>query len=124
MKTETQKALEIKRQELKDIKDAGKRAQSQLKKDVASIRNVMKTLRENVKTDKSDDRFYRKQVIADRKMERAAAKATRIAAMEEKLEALKNPVGIKAKKAAKKPSKVTIINPMAALEAAMSKKAA
>jgi hypothetical protein len=118
----------------------------------------MKTLREEVKTDKSRDRFYRKQVIADRKMERAAAKAqkvsarvekrgqrvlamsarlneksekrafraaakaTRIAAMEAKLQALKNPVGIAAKKAAKKPSKVvTIINPTAALEAAMNR---
>jgi hypothetical protein len=61
---------------------------------------------------------------SEKRAVRATAKAARIAAMEAKLEALKNPVGINAKKAAKKPSKVTIINPMAALEAAMSKKAA
>ena len=54
---------------------------------------------------------------------RAAAKAARIAAMEAKLEALKNPVGIQARKASKKPSKVTIINPLAALESAMQKAA-
>jgi hypothetical protein len=37
------------------------------------------------------------------------------------VEALKNPTGVAAKKAAKKPSKVVIINPLAALESAMQK---
>ena len=46
-KTATQKALEFKREELKDIKATAKRAQSQLKKDVAALRYEMKTLREN-----------------------------------------------------------------------------
>jgi len=159
-KSATQVALEFKRQELKDIKAAAKRAQADLKKDVASLRYEMKTLRENVKTDKSDDRQYRKQAVIDRKAARkavrddiiaarlqkrgsrvlamsarmnaisekravrAAAKAARIDALLAKVEALKNPVGVQARKAAKKPSKVTIVNPLAALSAAMNKKAA
>jgi len=158
-KTATQKALEFKRQELKDIKATAKRAQSQLKKDVATLRYEMKTLRANVKSDKSDDRQYRKQAVIDRKAARkeirdniiaarlqkrgervlkasdrlnarsekaaarAAAKAARIDALLAKLEALKNPVGIQARKASKKPSKVTIVNPLAALDAAMKKAA-
>ena len=159
-KTATQKALEFKREELKDIKATAKRAQSQLKKDVAALRYEMKTLRANVKSDKADDRQYRKQAVIDRKAARkavrdniiaarllkrgervlkmsdrlnarsekaaarAAKKAARIDAIQAKLDSLKNPVGINAKKAAKKPSKVTIVNPLAALDAAMNRKAA
>jgi hypothetical protein len=160
-KTATQKALEFKRQELKDIKATAKRAQSQLKKDVATLRYEMKTLRANVKSDKADDRQYRKQAVIDRKAARkavrddiiaarlqkrgervlkaserlnarsekaaarAAKKAARIDAIQAKLDSLKNPVGIHAKKAAKKPSKaIVIVNPLAALSAAMNKKAA
>jgi len=158
-KTATQKALEFKRQELKDIKATAKRAQSQLKKDVATLRYEMKTLRANVKSDKADDRQYRKQAVIDRKAarkairddiiaarlqkrgervlkasdrlnarsEKAAARELRrigrVEALEAKLAAIKNPVGIQARKAAKKPSKVTIVNPLAALESAMKKAA-
>jgi hypothetical protein len=46
---------------------------------------------------------------ANRAVERAAKKAERIAKLEAKLAALKNPVGIKALKANRKPSKVTVL---------------
>ena len=152
-KTATQKALEFKREELKDIKATAKRAQSQLKKDVAALRYEMKTLRANVMSDKADDRQYRKQAVIDRKAarkavrdniiaarllkrsdrlnarsEKAAARELRrigrVEALEAKLAAIKNPVGIQARKASKKPGKVTIVNPLAALDAAMNRKAA
>ena len=59
--------------------------------------------------------------------EKAAARELRrigrVEALEAKLAAIKNPVGIQARKAAKKPSKVTIVNPLAALESAMKKAA-
>lgn len=45
----------------------------------------------------------------NRAVERAAKKAERIAKLEAKLAALKNPVGIKALKANRKPSKVTVL---------------
>ncbi len=41
--------------------------------------------------------------------DRAAKKAARIAKLEAKLASLKNPVGTAARKAAKKPSKVTVL---------------
>ena len=50
--------------------------------------------------------FQRKQNSA---LARAEKKAARIAALEAKLEALRNPVGAKAIKANRKPSKVTVI---------------
>lgn len=125
-KTATQKALEFKRQELKDIKATAKRAQAAFRKDVAKLRDEMKAMRVDIKTDKSDDRMYRKQVMADQKAlrkekraqklaarqeakaakaaTRAAVKAARIDAIQAKLDALKNSVGIQAKK----PSPVTV----------------
>ena len=152
-KTATQVALEFKREELKDIKAAAKRAAVDLKKATATLRYEIKTLRENVKTDKTNFKIARKvaaaKIKAEKKdaramkanqrrinkalkadariqkaAERAAKKAARIDAIQAKLDALKNPIGIHAKKAAKKPSKVTIVNPLAALSAAMNKKAA
>ncbi len=159
-KTASQVALENTRQELKDIKAAARLAAVDLKKNVATLRYEMKKMRENIKTDKKDERNIRKIVIADHKLARAtkkaekidardrkriarvqkanmradekrikrdlrsAAKAARVTALEAKLEALKNPVGIAAKKAAKKPSKVVITTgPVitAALEAAMNR---
>jgi hypothetical protein len=51
-----------------------------------------------------------KQIAKENKaFDRAAKKAARIAKLEAKLAALKNPVGIAAKKANKKPSKVTVL---------------
>ena len=152
-KTATQVALEKTRQELKDIKAAGKRAAVDLKKATATLRYEIKTLRTNVKTDNTNFKIARKAAAAKIKAEkkdarvlkanqraankalkadarlqkaatRAAAKAARIDAIQAKLDALKNPIGIHAKKAAKKPSKVTIVNPAAALIAVMNKKAA
>ena len=156
-KTSTQVAVEFKRQELFDVKAAAKRAQAQLKKDVATLRYEMKELLLNVKMDKAGAKVVRKQAIVERKRVRAAVKAekvaarvqkrgervlamsarlneksekravraaakvARIAAMEAKLNALRNPSGTAAKKASKKPSKVTIIkNPAAALISVMN----
>lgn len=64
------------------------------------------------------ERTFVKTVNADAKAAktatRLAKKAERIAVLEAKLNALKNPVGIKAKKAAKKPSPVRTYNRAAA----------
>ena len=117
LKTATQVTLEFKREELKDIKATAKRAQSQLKKDVATLRYEIKLLRTNVKTDNTNFKIAAAKIKAEKK-------AARIDAIQAKLDALKNPIGIHAKKAAKKPSKVTIVNPAAALIAVMNKKAA
>ena len=154
LKTATQVALEKTRQELKDIKAAGKRAAVDLKKTTATLRYKIKMLRTNVKTDNTNFKIARKVAAAKIKAEKkdarllkanqraankalkaderrqkaatlAAKKAARINAIQAKLDALKNPVGIHAKKAAKKPSKaIVIVNPLAALSAAMNKKAA
>jgi hypothetical protein len=51
----------------------------------------------------------RAKLRAEKVAARAAKKAEKIAALEAKLAALKNPVGIAAKKANKKPSKVTVL---------------
>ena len=153
LKTATQVALENTRQELKDIKAAAKRAAVDLKKATATLRYEIKMLRTNVKTDNTNFKIARKVTAAKIKAEKnaarvmkanqrrinkalktderlqkaatlAAKKAARIDAIQAKLDALKNPIGIHAKKAAKKPSKVTIVNPAAALIAVMNKKAA
>lgn len=154
LKTATQVALEKTRQELKDIKAAAKRAAVDLKKATATLRYEIKMLRTNVKTDNTNFKIARKVAAAKIKVEKntarvmkanqrrinkalktderlqkaatlAAKKAARIDAIQAKLDALKNPVGIHAKKAAKKPSKaIVIVNPLAALAAAMNKKAA
>lgn len=51
-----------------------------------------------------------KQIARENKaVDRAAKKAARIAKLEAKLVALKNPVGTAARKAAKKPSNVTVL---------------
>lgn len=79
-------------------------------------REAVKALRAAIK----EEAIIRKAVRADAKAAkiaaraekataRAAKKAAKIAALEAKLASLKNPVGIKAVKAAKKPSKVTVL---------------
>ncbi len=51
-----------------------------------------------------------KQIARENKaVDRAAKKAVRIAKLEAKLASLKNPVGTAARKAAKKPSNVTVL---------------
>lgn len=79
-------------------------------------REAVKFLRAAIK----EEAIIRKQVRADAKAAKIAAraekvaareakKAERIAKLEAKLSALKNPVGTAARKAAKKPSKVTVL---------------
>jgi hypothetical protein len=71
-------------------------------------RNLVKSIKEMIKEHAAANRqanFERKQNSA---AARAAKKAERIAKLEAKLEALRNPVGAKAIKANRKPSKVVV----------------
>ena len=75
---------------------------------VAQKRSLVKSIKEMIKEDIVANRaanFERKQNSA---MLRAAKKAEKIAALEAKLEALRNPVGVKAVKENRKPSKPVI----------------
>ena len=75
---------------------------------VAQKRSLVKSIKEMIKEDIIANRqanFERKQNSA---LLRAQKKADRIAALEAKLNALRNPVGTKAIKANKKPSKVVV----------------
>ena len=58
---------------------------------------------------KAKTKEIKKIARENRAYDRAAKKAARIAKLEAKLSALKNPVGAKAIKAAKKPSNVTVL---------------
>jgi uncharacterized protein (UPF0210 family) len=71
-------------------------------------RALVKSIKEMIKEHAAANRqanFERKQNSANL---RAAKKAERIAKLEAKLEALRNPVGTKALKANRKPGKVTV----------------
>jgi hypothetical protein len=75
---------------------------------VAQKRSLVKSIKEMIKEDIAANRqanFERKQNSAAL---RAQKKADRIAKLEARLEALRNPVGAKAIKANKKPSKATV----------------
>ena len=75
---------------------------------VAEKRNLVKSIKLMIKEHiaaNRDANFQRKQNSAAL---RAQKKAERIAKLEAKLEALRNPVGAKAIKANKKPSKATV----------------
>ena len=75
---------------------------------VAEKRNLVKSIKLMIKEHiaaNRDANFQRKQNSA---LLRAQKKADRIAALEAKLEALRNPVGAKAIKANKKPSKPAV----------------
>jgi len=75
---------------------------------VAQKRSLVKTLKEMIKEDVTTLRqqnFERKQNSA---AHRAAKKAERIAKLEAKLAALRNPAGAKAIKANRKPSACTV----------------
>ena len=58
---------------------------------------------------KAKNKEIKKIARENKAFDRAAKKAARIAKLEAKLAALKNPVGIKAVKANKKPSNVTVL---------------
>ena len=75
---------------------------------VSEKRNLVKSIKFMIKEHiaaNRDANFQRKQNSA---LLRAQKKAERIAALEAKLEALRNPVGAKAIKANKKPSKPAV----------------
>jgi hypothetical protein len=58
---------------------------------------------------KARDKEIKKIAKENKAFDRATKKAARIAKLEAKLVALKNPVGTAARKAAKKPSNVTVL---------------
>jgi|TARA_R110000868_G_scaffold211990_1_gene461999 hypothetical protein len=75
---------------------------------VAQKRSLVKSIKEMIKEDIASNRaanFERKQNSA---LLRAQKKQDRIAKLEQKLAALRNPVGTKAIKANKKPSKTVV----------------
>lgn len=75
---------------------------------VTEKRSLVRTLKQLIREDVIANRqanFERKQNSAAL---RAAKKAERIAKLEAKLEALRNPVGVKAVKANRKPGKVQV----------------
>ena len=74
-------------------------------------RETIKALRESIKAEVAEKRSHRLIVKAEKAGARAAKKAARIAKLEEKLANLKNPVGTKARKAAKKPGAVKVFSP-------------
>jgi hypothetical protein len=79
-------------------------------------RALMAELKEAIRIDvmaarvaKAKNKEIKKIARENKAFDRATKKAARIAKLEAKLAALKNPVGIKAVKANKKPSNVTVL---------------
>jgi len=70
----------------------------------ALVKSIKEMIKEHIAANREAN-FQRKQNSA---LARAEKKAARIAALEAKLEALRNPVGTKAIKANRKPGKVTV----------------
>ena len=79
-----------------------------LKNEIAEIRATAKAARLEAKANRAASVAARKIAKENKAFDRAAKKAARIAKLEAKLMAMKNPVGRLAIKAAKKPSKVTV----------------
>jgi len=84
--------------------------------DLTDKRALMAELKEAIRIDvmaarvaKAKNKEIKKIARENKAYDRAAKKAARIAKLEAKLAALKNPVGIKAIKAAKKPSNVSVL---------------
>ena len=75
---------------------------------VSEKRALIVELRQSIALDKSIARSAKVLAKAEKAQVRAEKRASRIAALEAKLEALRNPVGAKAIKANKKPSKATV----------------
>ena len=83
---------------------------------LADKRALMAELKEAIRIDVMAARVAKQRAKEAKKIarenkafDRAAKKAARIAKLEAKLASLKNPVGIKAVKANKKPSNVTVL---------------
>ena len=79
-----------------------------LKNEIAEIRATAKAARLEAKANRAASVAARKIAKENKAFDRAAKKAARIAKLEAKLMAMKNPVGRLAIKAAKKPSKVKV----------------
>jgi hypothetical protein len=79
-----------------------------LKTEIATIRAAAKSARLEAKANRAASVAARKIAKENKAFDRAAKKAARIAKLEAKLMAMKNPVGRLAIKAAKKPSKVKV----------------
>jgi hypothetical protein len=74
---------------------------------VAQKRNLVKSIKEMIKEDIISSRTSKQLAQSVKRVERETRKAERIAKLEAKIEALRNPVGAKAVKANRKPGKVT-----------------
>jgi predicted RecB family endonuclease len=75
---------------------------------VAEKRALVKSLKDMIKEDIEANRTVKALAKAAKRVERESKRADRIAALEAKLAALRNPVGAKAVKANRKPGKVAI----------------
>lgn len=94
----------------------------QMREAVKARQTRVKDLREEIRVEQFELKCLREALVSERKIakqfkadqkalvaqKRAETKAERIAKMEAKLAALKNPVGTAAKKAARRPSKVVV----------------
>lgn len=76
---------------------------------IAQKRDLIAELKAEIQKDLASKRANKEAEKQAKAFNRAARKADRIAVLEAKLEALRNPVGAKAIKANRKPSKVTVI---------------
>jgi len=76
---------------------------------LADKRALIVELKDAIRVDLMAARVAKAKAKEIKAFDRAAKKAARIAKLEAKLAALKNPVGIKAVKANKKPSNVTVL---------------
>ena len=83
---------------------------------LADKRDLIAELKDAIRVDlmaarvaKARDKEIKKIARENKAFDRAAKKAVRIAKLEAKLASLKNPVGVAARKAAKKPLNVTVM---------------
>jgi hypothetical protein len=76
---------------------------------IAELKDAVKADVAAAKAAKALDKEIKQIARENKAVDRAAKKAARIAKLEAKLVALKNPVGTAARKAAKKPSNVTVL---------------
>ena len=77
--------------------------------DIVQKRGLIAELKAEIQKDLEAKRANKAAEKQAKAFNRAARKADRIAVLEAKLEALRNPVGAKAIKANKKPGKVTVV---------------
>jgi len=76
---------------------------------IVELKDAVKADVAAAKASKALDKEIKKIARENKAFDRAAKKAERIAKLEAKLASLKNPVGTAARKAAKKPSNVTVL---------------